>query len=122
MTKRTYIRNIQRLRRTQGCFTDCVAYYFNIHPENVPYFVYPRKDWMKRVRTFFNKQGFDCLWNKTTVIPKRGLCIVSGPSKKWKTAAHSVVYKNGKLIYDPNFPSTWRDKDMTHRLDVFEIL
>lgn len=48
--------------------------------------------------------------------------IVSGNSKKWKTYAHVVVYKNGKMVYDPNYPSDWKtDKRATHRLFIKPI-
>jgi hypothetical protein len=119
--KRKYIRNETRLRQTQGCLTDCVAYYFNVHQENVPFFVYPRCDWMKRVRAFFRKFGYKCYWIKNTNIPKgRGLHIVCGNSLEWKTASHVVVYKNGKLAYDPQYPSKWNDKRITHHLIVYK--
>lgn len=50
------------------------------------------------------------------IPPKRGMHIVCGKSLKWKTYAHVVVYKNGKLTYDPNYPSVWSHKRITHRL------
>ena len=120
---RKYARNIQRLRRTQGCLTDCVAYYFNLHPDNVPFFVYPRKDWMKRVKEFFKKRGYIAYWliADASDIPKRGKHIVCGDSLKWKTSAHAVVYGSGKLVYDPDYPSDWSDKRITHRLVVQRI-
>lgn len=126
-TKRKYTRNIERLRRTQGCLTDCVAYYLNIHPENVPYFVYHRKDWNKRLKAFFHKHGYEVHWvyceygTKFYKIPKHGKHIVCGNSLKWKTYAHVVVYKNGKLVFDPNYPSDWSDKRVTHRLVLTPI-
>lgn len=118
---RKYTRNIQKLRRTQGCLTDSVAYLLNLHPENVPFFVYPREGWMKRLRAFFKKHGYEILWNKTSVVPKRGTYIVCGDSLRWKTFAHVVVYKNGKLVYDPDYPSKWKDNRCTHVLDIWKI-
>ncbi len=115
---RPYRRNITRLRRTQGCLTDCVAYYFNTHPEKVPFFVYPRSGWSQRVRRYFARRGFRARWQKTTTIPQRGTHLVCGDSLIWKTAAHVVVYRNGTLAYDPDFPSRWTDTRMTHRLVV----
>src|SRR3990167_7737716 len=109
-------RNIERLRATQGCLTDCVAFLLNLHPRNVPYFVYPRKDWMRRVKAYFNRHGYVVWWTLCKTPPKRGTHIVCGNSLKWKNAAHVVVYKNGKLIYDPHYPSKWKDKRITHRL------
>ena len=114
--KREYNRNFTKLRRTQGCLTDCVAYYLNLHPENVPYFVYPRKGWNERLKAFFKKHGYEVYWDFCKKIPKRGTHIVCGNSLKWKTYAHVVVYKNGKLVYDPNYPSDWSDKRITHKL------
>lgn len=117
-SKRKYTRNIKKMRRTQGCLTDCIAYYLNLHPENVPYFVYPREKWMDRVRKFFKKHGYYAYWDLCTTPPKRGIHIVCGNSLKWKTYAHVVVYKNGKMVYDPNYPSLWKDNRVTHRLIV----
>lgn|SRR3990167_472862 len=114
ITKR--VRNIEKMRRNQGCLTDCVAYFLNIHPENVPYFVYPRKDWNKRLRAFLKKHGYGSFWLNDPDIPRRGTHIVCGNSLKYKTFAHVVVYKNGKLVYDPQYPSKWNDKRVTHRL------
>lgn len=115
-------RNIAKLRHTQGCLTDCIAYYLNLHPEHVPFFVYPRKGWMDRVRAFFKKHGLFVYWDKLeTSVPKRGVHIVCGDSLKWKTACHAVVYKNGKLIYDPQYPSLWKDNRITHILKVIKL-
>jgi hypothetical protein len=114
--RRPYKRNIQRLRQTQGCLTDCVAYVLNIHPERVPYFVYPREGWMMRFRRFFRKHGYAVRWLPCTEPPRRGVHIVCGDSLRWKTAAHVVVYRAGKLAYDPNYPSNWSEDRITHRL------
>lgn len=98
-----------------------------MHPENVPYFVYPRDGWMDRVRAFFKKRGYEVHWtwckygSNFFKIPKRGMHIVCGDSLSWKTASHVVVYKNGKLAYDPNYPSKWSEKRVTHRLIVKRI-
>ena len=112
------MRNIKKLRRTQGCLTDCVAYVLNLHPENVPFFVYPRKGWNKRLKAFFKKHGYRAEWRACFPewIPKKGVHILCGNSLKWKTYAHVVVYKNGKLDYDPDYPSKWSDKRITHKL------
>jgi hypothetical protein len=118
VAKRTYKRNIVRLRRTQGCLTDCIAYWLNLHPDNVPYFVYPREGWMDRVKTFFRRQGYVVYWVACDAAPKRGTHIVCGDSLAWKTFAHVVVYRAGRLVYDPNFPSHWRDNRITHRLVI----
>lgn len=118
MKKRKYTRNITKLRRTQGCLTDCIAYYLNLHPEHVPFFVYPRAGWMNRVKKFFKKHGYIVWWTHAEKMPKRGIHIVCGDSLKWKTASHVVVYKNGKLVYDPLYPSQWSDKRITHRLMI----
>lgn len=120
--KRKYKRDIQKLRRTQGCLTDCVAYYFNLHPENVPFFVYPREGWNKRLKAFFWKHGYTAYWDLCKVPPKRGIHIICGNSLKWKTAAHVVIYRNGKLAYDPDYPSKWSDKRITHRLIIKKLL
>lgn len=112
---------MEKLRRTQGCLTDAVAYYLNIHPENVPYFVYPRKGWNDRLRKFFRKHGYSTCWDYCLAPPKKGMAIICGKSKRWKTFSHVVVYKNGKLVYDPNFPSYWSDDRITHCLYIEKL-
>lgn len=121
MKKRKYTRNIARLRRTQGCLTDCVAYLLNLHPENVPYFVYPRKGWDDRLKAFFKKHGYKIKWVWCSEPPKSGLHIIQGDSLRWKTYGHVVVYKNGKLVYDPDYPSQWSDNRITHRIVVEKL-
>ena len=116
--KKWFLKNELRLRRTQGCLTDCIAYYLNLHPDKVPYFVYPRDGWMERVKKFFNKQGYEAHWIKCGKSPQKGIHIVCGDSLIWKTYAHVVIYKNGKLIYDPDYPTKWNDKRITHRLVI----
>lgn len=109
------------MRRTQGCLTDCVAYFLNLHPENVPYFVYPRQGWNERLKKFFLKNGYCVYWDLCKIPPKRGLHILCGNSLVYKTFSHVVVYKNGKLVYDPQYPSKWSDKRITHRLVISKI-
>ncbi len=109
-------RNIQRLRHTQGCLTDCIAYVLNRHSEKVPYFVYPRAGWMQRVKRFFAAHGYRASWVPCQRVPRRGVHIVCGPSLTWKTAAHVVVYRAGRLVYDPEYPSRWNTSRITHRL------
>ena len=116
MTRPPYRQNITRLRRTQGCLTDCVAYLLNVHPERVPYFVYPRKGWCTRLKRFFRRRGLRVHWEPCAQPPTRGTHIVYGNSLKWKTYAHVVVYRNGKLLFDPQWPSKWSDDRITHRL------
>lgn len=111
-------RDFTKLRRTQGCLTDCVAYFLNMHPENVPYFVYPRKGWNDRLQKFFNNHNYYIYWEPCKKPPSRGIHILCGDSLTYKTFAHVVVYKNGKLAYDPQYPSKWSDKRITHRLIV----
>lgn len=111
-------RNIRRLRATQGCLTDCVAYLLNQHPHRVPYFIYPRDGWFARFKGYFRRRGYHIYWKATTKIPRHGTHIVCGDSLRWKTLAHSVVYHKGRLAYDPQYPSKWTDKRITHRLVV----
>lgn len=114
--RRPYKRNITRLRHKHGCLTDCVAYVLNLHPHRIPYFVYPRDGWMDRLRAFFKKHGWEVRWHECSTPPARGTFIVCGDSLKYKTYCHVVVYRSGKLVFDPQFPSEWSDKRITHRL------
>lgn len=127
--KKKYTRNIKKLRRTQGCLTDCVAYVLNIHPEKVPYFVYPREGWNNRLKNFFKKHGYEIKWRLVLQhrasnhykLPKTGTHLVLGDSLKWKTYSHAVIYKNGEMVYDPNYPSKWQSSRITHRLILTKI-
>lgn len=117
----------ERLRYEKGCLTDCVAYFLNVHPMNVPYFVYPRKGWMDRLKKFFKDNGYVVYWvyvqqgTRLSKVPKKGIHLVCGDSLKYKNTSHCVVYKNGRLIYDPQYPSKWSDKRITHRLIIEKI-
>jgi hypothetical protein len=110
-----------KLRRTAGCLTDCVAYYFNIFPANVPLFVRPNSDWMRELKAYFRRRGYTIKWLVTNRIPKTGKHIVCGKSLKSTKYSHAVMYKNGELSYDPNFQSQWKDKLITHRLLVRKV-
>src|SRR3990167_3906 len=100
-------KNLVRLRHRQGCLTDCVAFYLNLHPWKVPYFVYPRNGWLQRLKAFFKRHGYKVYWVSCFRPPKRGTHIVCGNSLRWKTYAHVVVYHNGRVAYDPDYPSRW---------------
>ena len=108
--------NITRLRRTQGCLTDAVAYRLNLHPARVPLFIYPRRGWMRRLKAFYRRRGFAVQWVACQRPPAKGIHVVCGDSQVWKRFAHAVVYRNGQLAFDPNYPSQWKVKHMTHRL------
>ena len=116
-------RNFERLRRTQGCLTDCVAYFLNKHPEHVPYFVYPRNGWNERLKDYLKRNGYRAHWNKIEFAPlkERGLQIVCGDSLKYKTYSHAVVYRGTRLVYDPLYPSKWKNHRITHRLVMTKI-
>ena len=73
---------------------------------------------MVRLRRFFQRYGLAVRWEPCTQVPKRGTHIVCGNSLKWKTYAHVVVYRAGRLVFDPNYPSKWSDARVTHRLIV----
>lgn len=120
--KRKYTRDFNRLRATQGCLTDSVAFILNLHPHRIPYFVYPREGWNKRLKTFFKKHGYFVYWTNDRPIVSKGLYIVCGDSLKWKTAAHCVVYRGKKMVFDPQYPSLWRDDRATHRLVIRKII
>jgi len=111
----------QYKRRYEGCMTDCVAYYLNLHPENVPLFINWGKDWSKKFRTWWRRSGYEVRWDFCKKPPKKGMHIIVGDSLVWKKYSHMVVYKNGKLIYDPTYPSKWKDNRITHRLIIKKL-
>lgn len=111
-------RNIARLRRTQGCLTDAVAYLLNVHPERVPLFVCPRAGWSRRLKRYFRRRGYRVRWQRCHRVPARGTHLVCGNSLTARWASHVVVVRNGRLAYDPEFPSRWDATRVTHRLIV----
>lgn len=90
----------RKLRHTQGCLTDCVAYYFGVHPNKVPFFIKPTKGWYKRFQRYFSRRGLKCSW--VDYKPTKNLIIAVGKSSTKKGWYHAVVYKGGKKIYDPS--------------------
>ncbi len=112
-----------KLRREAGCLTDCVAWYFNVHPDSVPYFVKPVKGWVRRLKYYFRQRGLKVTWLKMLKggIPQKGTWLVCGDSLVLKRTCHCVVYHDGKMVYDPNYPSKWKDSRATHILLVEKI-
>lgn len=110
-------REDRRYRARMGCMTDCVGFVFGLCPERVPLFL-DRKTWNRRLKAFYRRRGYRARWILATTVPKRGTHIVVGDSLVWKRAAHAVVYRNGRLVFDPDYPSKWSTKRITHRLHV----
>lgn len=109
------------IRRYEGCMTDCVAFFLDKHPENVPLFVKLGKKWSVKFRAYWKRHGYAVRWELASKAPKRGTHIMVGDSLVWKKYSHMVVYRSGKLVYDPAFPSKWRDNRITHRLVVKKL-
>ena len=105
-------------RDSMGCLTDAVAFYFNLHPERVPLFVFPRRGWLSRLKAFYRRRNCRIRWVRAVKAPARGTHLVCGDSLKWKRASHVVVYRNGRLVFDPSRPSQWTNARITHRLVV----
>lgn len=99
----------ERMRHGGDCLTQCIAYIIDVHPFRVPLFVRPRyKLWWNRVRSYLDSMGYKirCF---DGIPPNSGYAIVVGTSSEpgWE---HAVVYKNGKMVFDPsNLPTKWRD-------------
>jgi len=110
-----------RRRHTSGCLTDCVAFVLRQHPFQVPLFVDQRAGWVQRLKRYFLRHGYRVYWRCCTSVPRRGTHIVCGDSLEYKTFAHAVVYRSGALVYDPQYPSRWRDSRITHRLVCMRI-
>src|SRR3990167_70448 len=83
------------------CFSDCIAFMFNIHPMNVPYFA-GMKDYIKPSRRFFETRGHTIrpLPFLPEYLKSRKFHMVQGISKRGKE--HVVIYKGKKPHYDPN--------------------
>lgn len=33
---------------------------------------------------------------------------------RWKTYSHIVAFDKGKMVYDPDYPTQWKDGRATH--------
>lgn len=99
---------VKRLSEEPRCCSFCECNGLQVEAHN----------WNERLKKFFKKQGYEVYWKQAKKPPARGKHIVCGDSLKWKTFSHVVVYKNGQLIYDPQHPSAWSPKRITHKLII----
>ncbi len=91
----------KRKNGVNDCFSDCIAFMFNIHPQTVPYFA-GMKNYLSPTKKFFEKRG-----QVIRPLPfldrylKRGQYhMVQGISKRGNE--HVVIYRGKKPYYDPN--------------------
>jgi UDP-N-acetylmuramoylalanine-D-glutamate ligase len=91
----------KRKNGINDCFSDCIAFMLNIHPQSVPYFA-GMKNYINPTQRFFEKR-------KKMIRPlvfqdkflKRGQYhMVQGISPRGNE--HVVIYKGRKPFYDPN--------------------
>jgi hypothetical protein len=108
------MKKIIRDKNNNTCLTDCVAYYFNIHPEKVPFFI-GTKHWYRNLKTFFRIRGYilnAVKYHKGLLSNKKKLYLVSGLSPrstapvndgkiKHSRLYHMVIYKGTRPHYDP---------------------
>jgi hypothetical protein len=91
----------KRKNGVNDCFSDCIAFMFNIHPVNVPYFA-GMKDYFKFTKQFCKRLGYEIRpipFLKEYLKGKR-FYMVQGISPRGNE--HVVVYKGNKPYYDPN--------------------
>ena len=94
-------------RENNDCLTQCVAKYFGLNPNRVPFFV-SKKNYGKYLRAFFKRRGLRIDWeffDEKLLCNKRKLYIVVGVSPRkfrGKKVRHAVLYKGIKPYYDPN--------------------
>lgn len=106
---------LKRIEGKNTCLTYCVAHILKINPKKTPFFI-KNKYWLRRsLNNFLRKRGL-CYhlyifktFDKKVFESIRGKYIVSGKSPRSKSKKrfdaralnHAVVYKSGKMIYDP---------------------
>lgn len=99
-------------RAGNDCFTQCVAYYLDMHPAHVPFFInYP--DWHHYTQRWFRRHGYhieqmpykrELMSNKRTLYILQGVSPLSKATKKMHQAVHhAAVFRNGKCVFDPNY-------------------
>lgn len=116
-------------RASDDCLTQCVAYYFNIHPHHVPFFV-QWGDWESRMKRFFRRRGYSVasLEYKNGVhkmLRTKRLYIVQGVSPKSKArnkhdaraTNHAVVMRRGKVVFD----CAYRKRALRNILWIWDI-
>jgi hypothetical protein len=101
-----------RINGKNTCLTDCVAYIFNLSSEDVPFFI-KNKFWLsKSLNGWLKKRGYGYeLTEEKKNNNKREKYIVLGKSPRShsklnskydrRILTHAVVYRNGKMIFDP---------------------
>ncbi len=108
-------------RRKHGCLTDCVAYWFNLHPENVPLFIYPHAGWVGRVKRFYRRRGYRARFVGCRRPPTTGVHIVIGKSWKYPRESHAVVYRQGRIVVNTANDRRFPLNRITHRLQVRKV-
>lgn len=92
----------KRIHGVNDCFSDAIAFMFNIHPQMVPFFV-GMKDYYKSTKNFFHKRGYDIRpipYYEGILTNKNRFYIVQGISPRGNE--HCVIYRGTKPYYDPN--------------------
>lgn len=100
-------------RARNDCLTQCVAYYFKVHPHTVPFFI-KHKNWRERLHRYFRRRDLVLEWwiynprllaNKKKLYFVQGVCPGSKAKKKWDSRAvnHMTIFKGKKLHFDPEY-------------------
>ena len=102
----------KNLRGYNDCLSDCVAYFFNIHPRRVPWFV-SKPRWQREMESYFSRRGYKIApydFKSELLSNPRKLYFVQGLSATSKSKTrkhplsthHMVIYKGKKPLYDPH--------------------
>lgn len=85
--------------RLGNCFQACVASVLDLPLEEVPHFI-EFDDWVQLFYNFVKDQGYSA--RRVNGLPEKGTGIGTGPSPRSLAAAHAVVVKDGKTVWDPH--------------------
>lgn len=106
---------------TKGnCLSACLANLLNIELSVIPNFAYLENKWYHAFDKFLTENGFECngsyyfdriseqhplstwegLMERNQGVG--GVFIAGGPSPRFPTIGHAVLYKDGSMIHDPH--------------------
>jgi len=89
-----------------NCFQACVASLFEMSLEEVPNFCWyePIEKWYENFILWLHKKGFSAIPLQETNInrPNYKNCFLIVSGKNQDGIMHSVIYKNGEPLFNPN--------------------
>lgn len=92
------------------CLRACVCSILEMGIDDVPHFIIEQDDWVGKMIQWLNSKGYEfkgCKYGTDVLTYDKGIdgyYIVNGLSRFFLNGKtrHSVVFKDGKMVHDPN--------------------